>query len=251
MLVLVLGSGWLYACLVGPWREVLAPGVAFPTRSAAFFAAGLTSGYLTVGSPLDAIGEQFLFTAHMVQHLLLLFVVPPLLLLGLPTWLVDAWLRRPGVTPLWGGLTHPVFAGFASVLAMTIWHVPDLYEAALHSKPIHILEHATMFGTALLVWWAFLSPSTGLPARSHPVQMLYVFLLMVGQMPLFGFLVLSDEVLYPTYEFAPRLTPFPIAPMDDQILGGLLMLVVNIAVYLTLFGRAFFAWNRSQEVGRG
>jgi len=180
----------------------------------------------------------------MLQHLLLVFLVPVLLLLGTPPWMADFILRLPGLTPLWKQLTHPVVAGFSATILMTIWHVPGLYEAALHSKPVHVLEHATMFGTALLVWWAFLSPSRRIPPLRNAVQMLYVFLLMVGQMPLFGFLVLSDEVLYPTYEFAPRLTPFPIEPMDDQILGGLMMLVTNMIVYLTLFGRAFFAWSR-------
>lgn len=244
LLILVLGAGWLYACMVGPWRDRIAPGEPLPKAAIAWFYSGLAAGYLTVGSPLDSIGEQFLFSAHMLQHLLLVFLVPVLLLYGTPHWLVDTFLRLPGAAPAWRALTHPIVAGFSFVILMSIWHAPELYEAALHSKPVHVLEHATMFGTGLLVWWGFLSPSRLIPPRRNAVQMLYAFLLMVGQMPLFGFLVLSDEVLYPTYEFAPRLTPFPIDPMDDQILGGLMMLVANMAIYLALFGRAFFAWSR-------
>src|SRR5690349_3014215 len=89
--------GWLWAILAGPWRQRLAPGAPFPRGHAIRFYLALLVFYLAVGSPLDQIGERFLFSAHMLQHQLLIYPAAILFLLGLPTWMVDFALRRPAV----------------------------------------------------------------------------------------------------------------------------------------------------------
>ena len=240
MLILILGTGWLYALAIGPLRHTLAKQQKFSLGCAILFYTGLALGYLTVGSPLDQLGEDFLFSAHMVQHMLLMYIIPPLLILGVPAWLWDKLLSNPIFYIIWKNLTHPVVAGLAITFLYTAWHIPNLYEAALFSKTMHVLEHWCMFLPALWVWWGLISPSKRVPPIAYGLRILYVFLLMVGQLPVFAFLTLSEQVLYPTYEFAPQI--IALTPLQDQILGGVIMKVTNMAISLSLLCLAFYQW---------
>lgn len=244
----ILAVVWVYAVLVGPLREWIAPYALFPRKEAWFFGASVVVFYIAVGSPIDALGENYLFSAHMFQHNLLMYTSAPLLIRGIPGWLFDGLLER---SPSWiVSLTrftlHPLVAGFAFTFVFCVWHFPALYEAALHNKAIHALEHLTMFVTSVMMFWPILSPSN-IIRRSNPgVRVLYLFVLMVAQIPLFGILTFFPEVLYPTYEFAPRVIP-DFGPLQDQVLGGLLMKVANMVVSLVYMGAAFYEWNATQE----
>lgn len=250
LLLLLIGAGWLYALATGPLREKIAAGERFNVLKAVSFYLGLAVAYLTVGSPLDQWGEDFLFAAHMVQHMLLVYLVPPLLIRGLPTWLAD-WLLAPkAVRAPVKMLVNPFVAWLSFTFFYTVWHIPGLYELALQDKTVHILEHWCMFIPAVMMWWPIISPSKLVPPISYGPRMLYLFLLMVGQLPVFGFLTLSETVLYPTYEWAPRVVD--LSPLQDQILGGLIMKVTNMGVSLTLLAWCFYAWYRQDnpdEVG--
>lgn len=246
LLIGILAAVWAYLVLVGPLRSSISKDAAFPRTEAWFFLAAVIIFYLAVGSPLDAMGEGFLFSAHMVQHNLLMYVVAPLTVVAIPRWLTDAPLEKS----VWFGrffntLVHPLFAGFLFTFTFCVWHFPVLYESALHNKVMHMIEHLTMYGSSVLVFWPVLSRSSLAPARPWGLQMLYIFLLMVAQIPLFGILTFSTEVLYPTYDLAPRISSLD--PMSDQVLGGLLMKVANMIISLTLIGRAFYRWNQEQS----
>ncbi len=247
LLLSLLLVGWLYAVFTGPLRSWLVPEVPWPRRQGTFFFAGLAIAYLTVGSPLDQLGEDFLFSAHMLQHMLLIYLLPVCFFFGTPSWLIDALLKFRPLRQAVSLLVHPVVAGSLFTLSFTLWHIPVLYESALHSKWLHVWEHATLFAPALFMWWPILSPSQILPARSYGVRMIYIFLLMIGQLPVFGFLTFSGQVLYPTYEFAPRLDFFNLTPLDDQTLGGVIMKIVNMSVSLTVFGISFYRWAAQGE----
>lgn len=238
--------GWLYALAVGPARirwlrdaEGCAP--PFPQIPARWMAAAVVVFYLTVGSPLDALGENFLFSAHMIQHNLLMYVLPPLFLKGLPVWLVDSLLEhRGGARRLVAFFVHPIVAGILFTGIFSGWHIPSLYELALHDKLWHAVEHLTMFVGALLMWWPILSPSRVLPGISRGACLLYVFALMIAQIPVFGILVFAENVLYPTYAFAPRV--IDLSPMEDQMLGGVIMKLANMIVSLAIMGTIFYQW---------
>jgi putative membrane protein len=245
LLITLLGLGWLYALAVGPLRERISPGAAFPRRECILFYLGLAIVYLAVGSPLDQIGEQFLFSAHMVQHMLLIYTCAPLFIYGTPAWLID-WLLRPEwLRKVMSVLTHPACGGLLFTFIYTIWHVPALYESALHDKRIHVLEHWTMFSLGLLMLWPYLTNSTRVPRPGYGIRMLAIFLLMVGQLPVFAFLCFSGEALYPTYAWAPRI--INLDPLNDQILGGIIMKVTNMGFSLTILAISFYCWARSEE----
>lgn len=244
LLISLLTIGWLYALGTGPFRGRIAPEVVFPAGKIALFYAGLITIYLAVGSPLDQIGEQFLFSVHMIQHMLLIYVGPPLFILGTPSWLID-WLLKPKwLRSSMRILTHPAAGGLLFIFIFTIWHVPALYEAALHDKRIHVLEHWTIFLPGILMLWPYLTTSQRIPRSSYGIRMIAIFLLMVGQLPVFAFLSFAGEPLYPTYVWAPRITGLD--PLNDQILGGIIMKIVNMIFSLTILGISFYLWARSE-----
>ncbi len=245
LLIGILAVVWAYLVLTGPLREKLDPRASFPKFETAYFFIGVVTFYLAVGSPLDAMGEGFLFSAHMVQHNLLMYVVAPLTVIAVPGWFIDALFSKSKIfAKVFAFIVHPLTAGFLFTFTFCIWHFPALYESALHNKVMHMIEHLTMYASSVIVFWPILSRSSAAPARPYGLQMLFIFLLMVAQIPLFGILTFSTEVLYPTYDLAPRISFLD--PMSDQVLGGLLMKVANMVISLWLIGRAFYKWNLEQ-----
>lgn len=233
---------WLYAVYTGPLRFKLEPAAPYPLGQALFFYGGLILFYLTVGSPLDFLGEVFLFSAHMGQHLLLMYAVPILLILGLPDWLTRPLLRHPVVGLAFRFLTRPVVAGFLFIFALTAWHVPALYESALRSRLIHNIEHITMFAPSFLVWWLVFSRSSERPPLGFGAQILFIFVLSLGKIPVATYLTFSSEVLYPTYEFAPRI--IGMTAHEDQVLGGVMKVMMAKFFGMFLIGYSFYQWYR-------
>lgn len=251
LLLCLLGAGWVYAIGTGPLRARLAPsGTPFPTAKAVMFYAGLVLNYLAVGSPLDQFGEDYLFSLHMVQHLIIIYVTPPLLLLGLPWWLTDTALQRPWAGKVAKFLLHPAVCCTAFVVTFGLWHLPELYESALRNRAIHIFEHVTIFFTAMQMWWMFLGPSRVVPPCRYPIRLVCSFMLMVAHMPILGLLALTDNPLYRTYELAPRIIP-GFSAMDDQVLGGSMMEMAAAAVSVGLLGWSLWGWMKDDERRNG
>jgi len=239
---------WAYALAIGPWRFRLMPGAAFPRRESCWFAAALVLFYGAVGSPLDQLGERFLFSAHMVQHMVIIYGVAPLVYAGTPLWLVDALLHVRGVRSVVRIFNRPVVAGVMFAFVLSLWHVPAAYDYVLRHRLLHVVQHLTFFAFALVWWWPLLSRSSVLPRLPPGPQILYLVGSGALQMPLIAFFAFSRTVLYPTYEFAPRL--LDLTPRDDQILGGALMGVGGTFITLGLIAAAFFRWSRqSSAVG--
>jgi putative membrane protein len=238
--------GWLWAVLAGPLRARLAPGEAFPRGHAWRFFASLVIFYLAVGSPLDQIGERFLFSAHMFQHQLLVYPAAIFFLLGLPHWMVDPVLGRSALRRPLRVLTHPLACGVIYTLVISLWHAPLAYDYALQNKLVHVAEHVMFFGAALFYWWPMLSPSRVLPPISHGAQMLYFLGVLITMTPIFAYITFAEQVLYPTYEYAPRLFA-NFSAADDQLLAGAGMKAVGMGVALTAFGVAFYRWFQAGE----
>jgi putative membrane protein len=238
--------GWLYAILAGPLRARLAPGAPFPRGQAAQFYTALVIFYLAVGSPLDQIGERFLFSVHMLQHQLLIYGAAVFFLRGLPVWMVDPVLDRNG----WRGplrlLFNPLIAGLLYTLIISIWHAPSAYDWALQNKTVHVIEHLMFFGAGLLYWWPMLSPSRAFPPLPYGVRMIYLFGVLIAMTPVFAYITFSRDILYPTYEYAPRLIA-DFTANEDQLLAGVSMKLVGLVVALAAFGVCFFKWAAASD----
>lgn len=241
----LVAAGWLYALLHGPLRAVVEPGEAREGWRARRFFLALVLFYLAVGSPLDQIGEQFLFSAHMLQHLVLTYLCAPLLLAGLPHWMID----RPARTARAGGLlrlaTRPVPALVLYGLVTGVWHIPALYDWALRDKTVHVVEHLCFFAAGLLLWWPLFSTSRLAPRLSPGPQILHMLGMMIVNTPLFAYVTFSRSILYPTYEYAPRIAD--LSPQEDQVLAGVMMKLVGVGVAIGMAGWSFWTWNAESE----
>lgn len=238
--------GWLYALCVGPLRSRIAPEQPYPRSHAIKFYLALVVFYLAVGSPLDQIGERFLLSGHMVQHQLIMYVAAVLFLLGLPGWLVSRMTSRPALRPPLRVLTHPLVCGLVYTLVYSIWHAPALYDWALQNRYVHIAEHVMFFIGALFYWWPLLSPSPEFPARPYASRMLYLVAVVIGMTPVFAFIAFSNDVLYPTYEYAPRLFD-GFGPAEDQLLGAVIMKAGGLGVTFIALIFAFYRWYQASE----
>jgi ferredoxin len=180
----------------------------------------------------------------MIQHLLMMLVAPPLillgspqnpLLLGLPRWaardvlgpfLTCRTLKRFGHI-----VTHPAFCWFAAALALLGWHIPAAYDIALISPGWHDLEHACLFGTSLLFWWPVVQPWPSTPRWPRWAIPVYLFCGDIVTTALAGVLCFSDRLLYPAYAAVPRL--FGASELSDQVMAGAIMWVFGSFILLS------------------
>ena len=209
------------------------------------FLLGMFIMFMALVSPLDELGDSYLFSAHMLQHLCLTMVGPPLLLVGTPAWMVKPLLRNRAIFLIAKFFTYPAIAFFLFNADLWLWHAPPLYNATLENQSIHILEHLTFIVFAVLNWWPVYSPlEEGLPRLSFGGRLLYLFLSGMPMVALGAGLTFAPP-LYAPYLAAPRI--WGLSPATDQQLGGLIMWVpVNIA-YIVVVSIIFIRWMQKQE----
>lgn len=195
---------------------------------AVFFALGDVALLMALISPLDTLADHYLFSAHMVQHLILLEVVPPLFILSLP-----ASLPLPGMV---GRLEHwlrqPLRAWIIGFVTMAAWHIPVCYNAALANDGVHATEHLCFLISACIFWWPVLAPrrESRMPAIS---AVLYLFSRMAANLVLGMVIFAEPVVLYAGYSAAAARLGWGLTPLMDQRVGGVLMwaptLLIDIA----------------------
>ena len=222
-------------------------GVAAPRRQVASFVGALGVAFLALDGPLHNLSDNYLFSAHMAQHLVLTLLFPPLLLYGTPAWVVRPLIRPRRLFRVAAVLTRPLPAAVIFSTPITLWHFPGFYEAALRHHPLHIVQHLVFIATAVLMWWPVLSPVPELPRASYLTQLLYLFLLGLPMSLVGALITLSEEVLYPFYTRAPRV--WELTPLADQQLGGLLMWVVGTLVLWAAATVVWFRWAAREESG--
>jgi cytochrome c oxidase assembly factor CtaG len=219
-------------------------------RRAIAFGAGMLLLVVTLLSPLDAWGDH-LFAAHMAQHLVLMMLAPPLLVLGRPfivaLWAMPIggrravgawWLRRGRLRLTIDVLMSPLAAWLLASAALWFWHLPQPYVLAFRNPSVHAAEHLSFFLTAILFWRVVIDgPPSG--RLSLGATMIFVFTFAMENAMLAALLIFAPRVLYSVHAAAPawsRLTP-----LEDQQLAGVLMWAVTSAVDLLALGLLFVA----------
>ncbi len=210
-------------------------------KVASFF-AGLAVLLGSLTGPLHDLADYYLFSAHMVQHLLLVFAMPPLLLYGTPGWMLSPLLRRPLVLSLGRRLTRPSGAFATFNLVLVAWHLPPLYNLAMDHHGVHVVQHLMIMVVSVILWWPVMSPSRELPRAPYPVQMLYLFVVGLPMVVVSIFITMAGSVLYPYYAAAPRVWE-ALTPHTDQHLGGLIMWIPGGIVFLIAISVVFFRWQ--------
>jgi putative membrane protein len=211
------------------------------------FAGGMLALLAALVSPIDALGENYLFSAHMVQHVLLGDIAPLLILLGLSRVIMRPATRRlMRVERALGRLASPAVGIAVWLSVMYLWHVPALYDAATENSFVHLIEHVSFFAAGLALWWPLIQP---VPMRRRltglqPVG--YIAGAKAGLAALGLYLAWSTTALYPYYEQTPRI--WGLSPVEDQNIGGVLMMAEQsftlVLVMVALFVRAL---TKSEE----
>ena len=220
-----------------------APGEAAGPSAAqrASLSGGLLVMFLTLNGPLHDLSDYYLFSAHMVQHLILALVVPPLLIFGTPGWMLRPALRTQWVRALASRVTGGRAAFVIFNVTVIVWHLPPLYNTAMAYHPVHIVQHLMFLVTATIMWWPLMSPLPELPRLPYPGQLLYCFLMTIPMSIVAVSVTMADHVLYPAYSSAPRV--WGLTPLNDQQLGGLIMWVPGGLFFLLVASVVFFKWS--------
>ena len=206
----------------------------------ASFLGGTLFLFLSLNGPLHDLSDNFLFSAHMVQHLVITLIVPPLWLMGLPDWLVRPLLRWPGVRSTARVLALPLVAFGIYNLVFIGWHFPFLYNWALVEHNAHILQHIMFIAASAIMWYPVVNPLPELQRMAAPVGLLYLAVFSIPMSIISAIITLADTPLYPWYEAAPRV--FELSALDDQQIGGAIMWVPGMLVFWIAISVLFFRW---------
>ena len=255
----MLGIAALCAAYVIAWRRGLltaqddvSPWFRSPRTRVLFFAAGALVGLVALVSPIDTGGDQYLFSLHMVQHLLLMMVAPPLCILGvaggrpLPADRAHRWRT------VWACAVNPWAATLIFSAVLLVWHLPALYGATLTIEPIHVLEHLSFIAVGVVFWWPIVDPMRGVVRDRWVSPFAKIFMLVASGVPptVLGLIfTLAPRAFYDFYVRAPRL--WGLSPVVDQQLAGVVMfgagnLIYFLAVVL-VFWRVFTDPARDEE----
>lgn len=246
---LALLGGYVYA--LKRWGPLFRPRPdqeAATGRQKAAFAGGVAAFFVAVGWPVHDIAENYLYSAHMVQHILLGFVVPPLLLLGMPEWMGELVLGRGLRGRIYRRLARPIPAAIAFNAALAFIHWPRVVDLMLASDVLHELSHLVFVAGALLMWSVLHSPIAEVRGvLSAPGKMLFLFVQTILPTVPASFLTFGETPLYRVYEAFPRL--WGLSPRDDMQLAGLLMKIGAGLLLWSILAVMFFRWANREEPG--
>ncbi len=240
----IVGLGFYATRVIGP--KVVTDGSAVvTTKQKRMFALGVVMLAVAADWPMHDIAEEYLYSVHMFQHLLITFFIPIFFLQATPEWLARLILGSGDQTTTWvGKLAQPLVAGiiFNALAALTHWN--GIVQLSHDSGPFHYGIHLVMFASALLMWVPVLGPLPEL-RLSPPAQMLYLFLMSIIPTIPAGWLTFADNVVYPAYDTPVRL--WGISAVDDQQAAGFIMKVIGGFFLWGLIAIRFNQWAKASR----
>jgi putative membrane protein len=228
--------------------KVLAPSHAPAGRPAVsrreLVLSGVAILWLGADWPIHDLSEGYLFSVHMIQHMLFSLVAPPLLLMGTPRWLLRALLSPPGVMRVVKVLTRPMVALIVFNAYVAVSHWPDLVDLALRVEAVHLVMHVVLVATSFMMWWPVVGRLPELPQLSPPAKMLYLFLQSILPTVPASFLTFAERPIYRFYESVPH--PW-IDALTDSRISGLIMKLGGGALLWGIIAVLFFQWGAREE----
>lgn len=249
MICVLLVSGIYMVGLIRLWRKA-GIGHGLPVWRAASFLGGMIVLMFALIGPMDKLADQA-FSMHMIQHMLLIKVIAPLLLLGqfssVFLWATGqraarqmgtAWKHSRRLRWLWQQLTRSWCAWFLFGLCLWLWHIPAFYQAALENERLHDVEHLLFLSTSLLFWWYLLQNGNNWQVRYGAI-ILYLFTTLLHESALGALLTFSSAHWYAFYS-SPDLWGLP--PLADQQLAGVIMWLPGGILLMSLIVGYFGLW---------
>ena len=251
LVALILGGG--YAYLLSAWGPRLAPpglrASGYATRTQKLqFASGVMLFFVGASWPIHGLGEDYIYSAHMVQHMLFQLAAAPLLLLGTPAWLLRALLRPAWLTALVRVVSKPIVAVLLVNSFVAVAHAPFWVEATVDNGLFHLFTHVVWVAVGLVMWWPVLSPLPELPHYSYLGRMGYLFSHSIVPTIPASFMTFADEPFYPSYVAAPRLAEW-LDPLTDLQIAGLLMKIGGGLLLWGVITFLFFKWAAEDRDG--
>jgi len=221
---------------------------------AIIYTLGVLVLFLALASPIDTLGDDYLFSAHMLQHMMLGTIAPPLLVAGLPASFVQAWLRIPFIAKLERILGYAPLALVVGVSTFWIWHLPYLYNLALENEGVHVFEHILFIATGVMLWWPVLKPIPD--GRLTPMPAILYMGIAASLGSLLGIIfTISDTPFYSFYAHPKDelgvlkliREDWGLTQLDDQKLGGAIMWEPMGAIFLWVMMAAMVEWFKSSK----
>ena len=245
VLMMLISVAVLYSYFIYLSRKDGHWGTEVRLRHVVWFTLGLILIFVALVSPIDSLSNLALFSAHMVQHIILMLLASACLLLGLPALWIKTLYDLPVLKTVLPIITHPLVTLVSFNLVMWVWHVPALYEGALRDVNIHVLEHMMFLGFGMLMWLPIIHDAPPKHVLSYPARMAYLFACMVSSSLLGAVFTFAPTIAMPFYGSAPLY--FGLSPMTDQQLAGLIMWVPGSMIFFIAILIVFGAWLNSED----
>jgi putative membrane protein len=242
--VLIIGTLLGYLSITGPRRKRYEQSESVPLARRVWFCLGIVLIFAALLSPMTLFGDNYMFSVHMIQHLILVLLVPPLLLVGIPPWLFRLAFRYPGVERVVSIVTWPIVAALLLNVNLWLWHAPGIFLGMMSNPYLHTLANILYLVTGLFFWWPLLNPllaeGQGLSLGG---KLAYIFF---SDMPMM-LLGAGMTFMQPLYTMRMGTSLHRISAADQQ-LGGLLMWVGGgLFFYIIMTSIIFLRWMFQQE----
>lgn len=234
-----------YAYVVSKLRWRLPEAGRVPGRQQFLFYSGVVALWVATGSPVHNLADDYLVSAHMLQHILIMLVASPLLLAGVPGWFWGALIRSPRSLAIVRRITHPLvtLSFFNAVFLFT--HLPEAVNLQIDEWWFHLGVHTLQLVAGIGLWWPVLNNCPELPRMSYPLQMGYLFVQSLIPSVFAGIFTFSRGSVYSAYTHFDRVWGMTI--VEDQQLAGAVMKIFGSLILWAFIGVAFFKWYAREE----
>jgi putative membrane protein len=247
ILLLTLFLTLLYFVVTGSFHSRFSGASPATGKQKTLFVLAMVVLYAAAGSPINYFGHHYLFSAHMLQMALLFFVLPPLLMIGIPDWLWAFLFRNKRIFALLRVFTQPLVAALLFNTLLSFYHVPFILDFAAQDHDWMNAIHAVLFVAAFFMWWPIVNP---LPVQEEQLaglrKIAYLFANGVLITPACALIIFASEPLYQNFMNAPQLIPGHDA-FNDQRLGGILMKLIQEIVYGSILSHIFYQWYKKEK----
>jgi len=210
------------------------------------YLSGVALLYLGGSSPMHDLSERYLFSVHMLQHTVFSLIAPPLMLLGVPGWMLRPLIRNAAVRRVAYQITRPFPAFFIFNLVIVVTHLTVVMHAVLMHHSLHLISHTVLTASAFLMWFPVLSPLRELPRIGPFAQLVYLFVQSLVPGVIASFLVFSDKVVYEFYLRAPERV-FGLSVLDDQRYAAVFMKLIAATILWFVMAVVFFRWFGEED----